>query len=89
MIRNLLFLLLGLLGGFWIVWPEILTSKGWECAMDISLSQEEELTDYESFVENLPSKIKLGLSLSPKAILKRENLGPMDKIRIVGDACFR
>ena len=89
MIRNLFFIFIGLFGGLWFVWPQITTTKGWNCVGDIVSSQEEKLTDYESFVEGLPSKIKLGLSLSPKAILKRENLGQMDKIRIVGDACFR
>ena len=89
MIRNLFFVLLGVLSGLWIVWPEIVTKQGWQCALDISSSQDQELTDYETFVEKLPSQIKLGLSLSPKAILKRENLSPMDRLRIVGDACFR
>ena len=89
MIKNLSFLFLGLFGGLWIIWPEIATIKGWECARDISDTRKEKLTNYESFVEKLPSKIKLGLSLSPKALLRRDSLGVMDRIRIVGDACFR
>ena len=89
MLRNFFFILDVALAGFWIVWPEITTLKGWDCVSDISSSRNDELTDYESFVEALPNKIKLGLSLSPKAILKRKNLSTMDKFRIVGDTCFR
>jgi len=80
---------LGFVGGLWMVWPGFMTAQGWDCTKDLLASQDEELTDYESFVEKLPSKIKLGLSLSPKALMKREKIQPMDKIRIVGDACFR
>ena len=89
MIKNLFFLILGLFGGIWFVWPEIITTKGWECAKDIVVSSSEELTDVESFVESLPNKIKLGLAISPKTLLKRENLTRIEKLRIVGDTCFR
>ena len=89
MIRNLLFLALGAFSGLWFIWPQIITTKGWECAMDVVDSSKEELTDIESLVESLPLKIKLGLAISPKTLLKRENLTNMEKIRIVGDTCFR
>ena len=52
-------------------------------------SSNEDLTDIESFVESLPNRIKLGLAVSPKTLLKRENLTRIEKLRIVGDACFR
>ena len=45
--------------------------------------------DIESLVESLPNRIKLGLAVSPKTLLKRENLTRIEKLRIVGDACFR
>ncbi len=89
MIRNLFFLIFGLFGGLWFIWPQIITIKGWECAKDIVLTSNEELTDVESFVESLPNKIKLGLAISPKTLLKRENLSRIEKLRIVGDTCFR
>ena len=89
MIRNLFFLILGAFGGLWFIWPQIVTNKGWECAKDIVVSSNEELTDVESFVESLPNKIKLGLAISPKTLLKRENLTRIEKLRIVGDTCFR
>ena len=89
MTRNLFFLILGGLSGIWFIWPQIITTKGWECAKDIVVSSDEELTDIESFVESLPNKIKLGLAISPKTLLKRENLTRIEKIRIVGDTCFR
>tara|TARA_B100000965_G_C19456096_1_gene697505 strand:- start:469 stop:738 length:270 start_codon:yes stop_codon:yes gene_type:complete len=89
MIRNLFFLILGAFGGLWLIWPQIITTKGWECARDVVAASNEELTDIESFVESLPNKIKLGLAISPKTVLKRENLTRIEKIRVVGDTCFR
>ncbi len=89
MIRNLFFLILGVFGGLWFVWPQIITTKGWECTKDVVVSSNEELTDVESLIESLPNRIKLGLSVSPKALMKRENLTRIEKLRIVGDACFR
>ena len=89
MIRNLFFLILGVFSGFWFLWPQIITTKGWECTKDIIASSNEELTDIESLVESLPNRIKLGLAVSPKTLLKRENLTRIEKLRIIGDACFR
>tara|TARA_Y100001978_G_C23359769_1_gene275964 strand:+ start:241 stop:510 length:270 start_codon:yes stop_codon:yes gene_type:complete len=89
MIRNLFFLILGLFSGLWIVWPQIFSNKGWECTKDVIASSSEELTDFESLVESLPNRIKLGLALSPKTLLKREDLTRIEKLRVVGDACFR
>tara|TARA_B100001250_G_scaffold206061_1_gene176876 strand:+ start:52 stop:321 length:270 start_codon:yes stop_codon:yes gene_type:complete len=89
MIRNLFFLILGVFSGLWLIWPQIITSKGWECAKDVVASSDEELTDIESLVESLPNKIKVGLAISPKTLLKREDLTRIEKLRIVGDACFR
>ena len=89
MIRNLFFLILGAFSGLWFVWPQIITTKGWECSKDVVVSSEEELTDIESFIESLPNKIKLGLAISPKTLLKRKDLTRIEKLRIVGDTCFR
>ena len=87
--KNLFLLILGVFGGLWFIWPEIITTKGWECARDVVASSNEDLTDIESFVESLPNKIKLGFAISPKTLLKRENLNQIDKLRIIGDTCFR
>ena len=89
MIRNLFFLFLGAFSGIWFIWPQIITTEGWECSKDVVTSSDEELTDIESLIESLPNKIKLGLAFSPKTLLKRENLTRVEKLRIVGDACFR
>ncbi len=89
MARNLFFFLLGVFSGLWFIWPQITTIKGWKCAKDIVASSEEELTDIESVIESLPNKIKLGLAISPKTILKRQDLNRLDKLKIVGDTCFR
>jgi len=89
MIRNLFFFIIGSLSGLWFIWPQIITTEGWACARDVVESKDEELTDIESLVESLPNRIKLGLAISPKTLLKRENLTRIEKLRIVGDACFR
>ncbi len=89
MIKNLFFLIVGAFSGIWFIWPQIITTKGWECTKDIVASSDEELTDIESFIESLPNKIKLGLAVSPKILLKRENLSHIEKLRVVGDTCFR
>ena len=89
MIKNLFFLILGAFSGIWFIWPQIITTKGWECTRDVVGSSNEELTDFESFLESLPNKIKLGLAMSPKTLLKSDDLTRLDKIRIVGDSCFR
>ena len=89
MIRNLFFFTLGTLSGLWFIWPQIITSKGWECTLNVVESSNEDLTDIESFIESLPNKIKVGLAISPKTLLKRENLSKIEKIRVVGDTCFR
>ena len=89
MIRNLFFLILGAFSGLWFIWPQIITTKGWECTKDVIASSNEELTDIESLVESLPKRIKLGLVISPKTLIKRKNLTRIEKLRIVGDACFR
>ena len=89
MIRNLFFFVLGAFSGLWIMWPQIITTKGWECTKDVIASSREELTDFESLLESLPNRFKLGLAVSPKTLIKRENLTRIEKLRIVGDACFR
>ena len=89
MLRNLLFLSLGVSSGLWFVWPHIYSTKGWECTKDVIASSSEELTDIESLIESLPNRIKLGLAVSPKTLIKREDLTRIEKFRIVGDACFR
>tara|TARA_B100000214_G_scaffold355649_1_gene313632 strand:- start:238 stop:507 length:270 start_codon:yes stop_codon:yes gene_type:complete len=89
MLKNLLLVILGAFCGLWLIWPKIITSKGWECTKDIISSSNEDLTDLESLVESLPNRIKLGLAVSPQTLIKRDNLTRMEKLRIVGDACFR
>ena len=89
MLRNLFFLTLGAFSSLWLIWPQIITTKGWECSKDVIASSNEKLTNIESLVESMPNRIKLGLAVSPKTLIKRENLTRIEKLRIVGDACFR
>mgnify|MGYP001497129336 CR=1 FL=1 len=89
MIRNLFFFTVGTFCGLWVIWPQIISTKAWDCAKGVISSSNEELTDIESIIESLPNRIKLGLAVSPKTLLKRDNLNRIEKFRIVGDACFR
>ena len=89
MIKNLLIFFLGMFGGLWLIWPGIATQKGWECTNDIIINSEKEPTDSISFLEDLQRKLRLTSAISPKTLLKAENLGMIDKLRILGDACFR
>ena len=78
MLRNFLFVLLGLFGGLWIAWPGISDKGNWICAKEIVMKSKEERTD-----------IRAVLAISPKYLMGRKRHAPMDQLRIVGDACFR
>ena len=85
----MLFLFLGAFGGFWLVWPGVLTNHGWMCANDIVTNSKKKPSDAKSLLENIERKLKIGSAVSAQTLLKVENLGPIEKLRIVGDACFR
>ena len=85
MIRNIFIFSLGVFSGLCFIWPQIITTKGWDCTQDVVTATDEELTD----IESLPNKIKLGIAISPKILLKRESLTQIEKLRIIGDTCFR
>jgi len=89
MIRNFFFLFVGCFGGVMLSWPGIITNTGWECAKDIALNIESKPKDAESFIKDLERKLKLTSALSAKTLLKADNLGRMEKFRILGDTCFR
>ena len=78
MFRNAFFLTLGFLGGLWLSWPGITSRRNWVCAKDIVLKAHEEKVDFRAV-----------LAISPKYVLKNNDEGVMNKVRIVGDACFR
>ena len=52
MIRNLFFFIIGALGGLWFIWPQIITSDGWECAKDVVASSDETV-ESNTFGENV------------------------------------
>ncbi len=89
MLKNFILFSLGLFGGLWIAWPGISTSQGWECAKDTILTSRKENRESKSIVENIRRQLRIGSAVTPKTLLKGENLHPMEKLRIVGDACFR
>ncbi len=78
MFRNVLFLLVGAFGGLWLVWPGITKQENWVCVKDIVVKSQREQVD-----------IRAVLSASPRQLINRKKLSTTDKLRIVGDACFR
>ena len=78
MFRNLFFLVLGLIGGLWLVWPGIIKQDNWVCAKDIILKSQKEQID-----------IRTVLAVSPRQMINRKQISTREKIRILGDACFR
>ncbi len=89
MIRNSLFTFLGLLSGLWLAWPGVVTNKGWKCAKDIALNAESKQKKPLSVLGDVRRKLKITTSVSPKTLIRAKSLDPMEKLRIVGDACFR
>ena len=89
MIRNAFFILIGLFGGLWLAWPGVTDTKGWECSKEMIFNTDKDSKDSQEFLGSLKRKFKLSTAISPKALLRAEDLSTMDKLRIVGDACFR
>ena len=89
MIRNFFFISLGFFGGLWLAWPGISTNKGFRCAKDIVLNAETKPSDSMSVLGDVRRKLKITTAVSPKTLLKANSLDPLDKLRIVGDTCFR
>ena len=76
--KNIFLLFIGIIGGLWLAWPGITSKRNWSCASEIILNSKEEKTDMRAV-----------LAVSPNYLLKRKSNSPIDKLRIVGDACFR
>ena len=76
--KNIFFLLTGILIGSLISWPGILGIRNWKCFFDIvDKSNNDEIS------------LKATLAVSPKYLLNGDNNNLLSKIRIVSDACFR
>ena len=78
MLKSLLFLLTGVFGGLWLAWPGVTNQENWFCAKEIVLKSQGNRTD-----------IRTVMAVSPNYFLKKKSQGLMDKLRVVGDACFR
>ena len=89
MIKTLVLIFLGMWGGLWIVWPGISTGKGWGCTKDFVLNGDRYQKTSSSLLRSVERKIKISSSVSPEILLKQKDLNLIQKIRILGDACFR
>ena len=89
MIKNSIIFLLGLIGGLWIIWPGIITRKGFECSKDLILNSGNNITNSTSLLADINRQIRVSSSLSPKTLIRSDKLTLMDKLRIVGDSCLR
>jgi len=76
--KNLFFLIFGILIGGWISWPGIILPEKWECFFEIIDSSRN---------EKIP--LKAILAVYPKFLLKGKSSYRGSKLRIVSDACFR
>ena len=76
--KNILFLISGILIGGWISWPGIFYLENWKC--------------FHEIIENGRNEkfsIKAILAVDPKYIFKGLPDDNLSKIRMVSDACFR
>ena len=79
MVKNLLLIFLGIIGGLWISWPGIIKSDSWACAIKVINQSKQQSVS-----------LKALLAISPKYFLNRRSYkGNIGKTRVVGDACFR
>tara|TARA_B100000700_G_C14888958_1_gene781770 strand:+ start:816 stop:1052 length:237 start_codon:yes stop_codon:yes gene_type:complete len=78
MIKLLFLLGLGFYGGLWVAWPGVISKGNWNCAAEIIMKSKDQRTDMRAI-----------LAVSPKYLLNDKKNGPLEKLRIVGDACFR
>ena len=70
---------IGFLTGIYLCWPGITKPNGWGCAKDI-------------VIDSIKGKknLRTALAIPPKYFLSRGSYdGPLGKLRIVGDTCFR
>ncbi|AAP99759.1 MULTISPECIES: hypothetical protein [Prochlorococcus] len=80
MIKRLLPILIGFVGGLWISWPGIIRNEGWVCAKKIVIQSN----------NGQSTPIRAALAVPPKYFLNKGSYkGILGKIRIIGDACFR
>ncbi len=78
MIKNLFVFILGSFSGLWIAWPGITIRSNWSCAKEIIVKS------YDNEID-----IRTLMSVKPKYLIRKEKYGEFDKLRIVGDICFR
>ena len=76
--KNILFLVSGIIIGSWISWPGIVIPDNWKCVRDIiDKSNKEKIS------------LKAALAVSPRFLLRADSMDNASKIRVVSDACFR
>tara|TARA_Y100001968_G_scaffold114826_1_gene104228 strand:+ start:1963 stop:2199 length:237 start_codon:yes stop_codon:yes gene_type:complete len=78
MIKTIFLLGVGVFGGLWIAWPGISLKDNWECALDVVTKSRDEKTELRAL-----------MTVSPKFLLRKKSSGPLEKLRFVGDVCFR
>ena len=78
MLKSLFLLIIGCFGGLWLAWPGLTNKDNLSCAVEIIQKTQDDRTD-----------IRALLAISPRYILKKTNLTALDKLRIMGNACFR
>ncbi len=78
MVKILFLFSIGFVGGLWIPWPGILNNQNWFCAKDAVIKLSKGKTKNQSFSQ-----------MNFKKIFQYERSGTINRLRIVGNSCFR
>tara|TARA_Y100001968_G_C19040238_1_gene564135 strand:- start:367 stop:603 length:237 start_codon:yes stop_codon:yes gene_type:complete len=78
MIKTILFLGLGFLGGLCVPWPGIVKAENFNCVKELVMES-----------NNAHLDIRTLSSISMRNVLKGKNQTTLERVRIVGDTCFR
>ena len=78
MIKTFIILGIGCFSGLWVAWPGITNRENWICAKEIAIDSDKGNLDKRTLI-----------SVTPKYLLNRNNLTYIQKIRFLGDTCFR
>ena len=76
--KNIFFLLFGVLIGTWISWPGIFLPENWECFNDIIEKSRNEKISIKAF-----------LRLNPKFLFTGIPKNKLSKFRVLSDNCIR
>ena len=78
MVKTLILLIIGCFGGLWLAWPGVTKKKNWICVKEIVVNSQNNKIDVRTLK-----------SVTPKYLVNRNKLTNIDRLRYLGDTCFR